>query len=195
VKLKRDFYEQPTPEAARRLLGKFLVRHHPDGTTVGRIVETEAYVGPQDKASHASRGLTARNAVMFGPAGYAYVYLVYGFHYCLNIVTEKRGYPAAVLIRALEPMEGIEIMERRRRTTDYRKLASGPGRLCQAFAIDLALNGIDLCGDVLYVEDSGERAWPVVAATRIGVDYAGAWRNKPFRFYIRGHACVSRARS
>lgn len=175
-------------------MGKLLVRHHLDGKTVGRIVETEAYVGPQDKASHASRGLTARNAVMFGPAGYAYVYRVYGFHYCLNIVTEKRGYPAAVLIRALEPVEGIEIMEKRRGTRDYRKLASGPGRLCQAFAIDLALNGVDLCGDILYVEDDGEKVSSVVAAPRVGVDYAGAWRSKPFRFYIRGNACVSRGK-
>ena len=106
MKLARDFYEQPTVQVAQQLLGKYLVRVHPDGVTAGMILETEAYVGLEDKASHASRGQTPRNAVMFGPAGFAYVYLIYGMHHCLNVVTEHEEYPAAVLIRAVEPCEG-----------------------------------------------------------------------------------------
>ena len=115
VKLARDFYEQQTVYVAEKLLGKYLVRVHPDGMTTGMIVETEAYVGPDDKASHASRGRTPRTAVMFGPAGFAYVYVIYGMHHCLNAVTEVEEYPAAVLIRAVQPCDGLELMRARRR--------------------------------------------------------------------------------
>ncbi|MBI2179562.1 MAG: DNA-3-methyladenine glycosylase [Deltaproteobacteria bacterium] len=127
MKLSRSFYEQSTLDVARQLLGKYLVRQHADGTTVGRIVETEAYIGPEDKACHASRGRTPRTEVMFGPAGYTYVYLISGFHHMLNIVTESVDYPAAVLIRAVEPVAGVEIMKTRRRTESLRNLANGPG--------------------------------------------------------------------
>jgi DNA-3-methyladenine glycosylase len=130
VKLARDFYEQQTVQAAQMLLGKYLVRVHPDGITSGMILETEAYVGPEDQASHASRGRTPRTAVMFGPAGFAYVYAIYGMYHCFNAVTEPEGYPAAVLIRAVHPCEGIELMRARRRKHDIRLLGSGPGRLC-----------------------------------------------------------------
>jgi DNA-3-methyladenine glycosylase len=192
VKLPRGFYEQPTLEVARRLLGKYLVRNHAEGTTVGRIVETEAYVGPEDKACHAARGRTARTEVMFGAAGHAYVYFIYGFHYMLNIVTEPPGFPAAVLIRAVEPLTGNELMQKRRGIENPRSLASGPGKLCQAFAIDRTLNGEDLCGEILYIEDSAE-APPAIAATpRIGVDYAGKWKRKPWRFLIRKNGFVSK---
>jgi DNA-3-methyladenine glycosylase len=184
VKIKRSFYRQATLEVARQLLGKQLVRRHPRGVTVGRIVETEAYVGPEDKACHASRGRTARTQVMFGDAGYAYVYLIYGFHHMLNIVTETVDFPAAVLIRAVEPLQGIDLMARRRGTKKLRELASGPGKLCQAFAIDRALNGNDLCGQMLYLEDPGDPAPPFVTTPRIGIDYAGDWMHKPFRFII-----------
>jgi len=192
VKLPRSFYEQSTLDVARQLLGKYLVRKHPDGTTVGRIVETEAYVGPEDKACHASRGRTARTEIMFGPAGHAYVYLIYGMYDCLNLVTESVDYPAAVLIRAVEPVGGIEIMKVRRQTEQLRNLASGPGKLCQAFAIDRKLNGDDLCGKVLYLEDRGEAVSKVVTTPRIGVDYAGPWKRKPWRFLIKGNECVSK---
>lgn len=188
----RLFYEQPTVEVARQLLGKYLVRNHPDGITAGRIVETEAYVGPEDKASHASRGRTPRTAIMFGPAGFVYVYLIYGFYHCLNFVTERADYPAAVLIRALEPIEGIELMKSRRRMEDPRQLASGPGKLCRAFSIDLSLNGADLCGDLVYVEDAAEPAPKILAKPRVGVDYAGKWKHKRWRFLVRGNAFVSR---
>lgn len=192
MKLPRSFYEQPTIEVARQLLGKYLVRKHPDGTTVGRIVETEAYIGPQDKACHASRGRTPRTEIMFGRAGHAYVYMIYGFHYMLNIVTEAADFPAAVLIRAVEPLEGLPLMQSRRQTERLHSLASGPGKLCRAFAIDRTLNGNDVCGKVLYLDDHGEPAPKVVTTPRIGVDYAGKWKHKPWRFLIKGNEFVSK---
>ena len=192
VKLARDFYEQPTVQVAQQLLGKYLVRVHPDGVTAGMILETEAYVGLEDKACHASRGLTRRNAVMFGPAGFAYVYVIYGMHHCLNAVTEPEAYPAAVLIRALQPCEGLELMRARRQKQDVHLLANGPGNLCQAFGIERGLNGIDLCGDVLFVEDRGSSPADVVATTRVGIEYAGPWKDMPWRFYISGHLGVSK---
>jgi DNA-3-methyladenine glycosylase len=192
AKLPRSFYEQSTIDVAKQLLGKYLVRKHPQGDTIGRIVETEAYVGPQDLACHASKGRTARTEVMFGPAGHAYVYFIYGFYNMLNLVTEAKDYPAAVLIRAVEPVEGIDLMESRRRNGALRNLASGPGKLCQAFGIDRSLNGADLCGSALFVEDRGEATPKFVATPRIGVDYAGKWKTKPFRFLIRGSDFVSK---
>lgn len=192
LKVPRSFYERPTVEVAQQLLGKYLVRKHRDGITVGRIIETEAYVGPKDKACHASRGRTARTEVMFGPAGRAYVYFVYGFHHMLNIVTEAEGFPAAVLIRAVEPVKGIALMKKRRKTEERRNLASGPGKLCEAFGIDRSLNGIDLCGPLLYVRDSGEGALKIAAKPRIGVDYAGEWKEKCWRFLIPNNPFVSR---
>ena len=192
MKILRPFYEQNTLDVARQLLGMHLVRRHAQGTTVGRIVETEAYVGPEDKACHAARGRTARTEVMFGEPGHAYVYFIYGFHYMLNIVTEREGFPAAVLIRAVQPVRGISLMKKRRGTVEARNLASGPGKLCQAFAIDRALNGGDMCGSVLYVRDSGEAAPEILTTPRIGVDYAGEWKHKPFRFLIGGNAFVSK---
>jgi DNA-3-methyladenine glycosylase len=193
VKLPRAFYEQKTLDVAKQLLGKYLVRQHADGDTVGRIVETEAYIGPQDLACHASKGRTARTDVMFGPAGHAYVYFIYGFHNMLNLVTEPKDYPAAVLVRAVEPVAGIELMKQRRQLEKLRDLASGPGKLCQAFAIDRSLNGADLCESILYVEDRGGPAPNFQATPRIGVDYAGKWKNKPYRFVLRGSDYISRA--
>jgi len=193
VKLPLSFYAQSTLQVARQLLGKYLVRRHPDGKTVGRIVETEAYVGPHDLACHAAKGRTARTEVMFGPPGHAYVYFIYGVYYCLNIVTEEVGHASAVLIRALEPVEGIELMQQRRGTQKLHSLASGPGKLCLAMAIDKTLNGVDMCrGNILYVEDRGEPRPKIVARPRIGVDYAGKWKDKPWRFLIRGSEFVSK---
>ena len=192
MKILRSFYEQSTVDVARQLLGKYLVRQHADGTTIGKIVETEAYCGPEDKACHASRGRTPRTEIMFGPAGHAYVYFVYGFHYMLNIVTEGKDFPAAVLIRAVEPLSGIALMKKRRGTEEPRNLASGPGKLCEAFAIDRTLNGSDMCGGILYVEDHAEPVTKVVTTPRIGVDYAGKWKHKPWRFLIRDNTFVSK---
>lgn len=192
VKLPHTFYQQTTIDVAKQLLGKYLVRQHPEGNTIGRIVETEAYVGPQDLACHASKGRTARTEVMFGPAGHAYVYFIYGFYNMLNLVTEANDHPAAVLIRAVEPVSGIDLMKSRRQLDELRALASGPGKLCQAFAIDRSLNGADLCDGVLYVEDRSEPLPKFQATPRIGVDYAGKWKDKPYRFFIRGSEFVSK---
>jgi len=192
VKLARDFYEQPTIQVAQQLLGKSLVRVHPQGVTSGIILETEAYIGLEDKASHASRGLTRRNAVMFGPGGFAYVYMIYGLHHCLNVVTEREASPAAVLIRALQPGEGVELMRAWRRKQEICLLANGPGNLCQAFGIERSFNGIDLCGDTLFVDDRGGSPVDIVVTTRVGVDYAEHWKDMPWRFYIAGHPGVSK---
>jgi len=129
---------------------------------------------------------------MFGPAGHAYVYFVYGFYHMLNIVTEGVDFPAAVLIRALEPVMGIELMQLRRGPRKRHDLCSGPGKLCQAFEIDRSLNGGDVCGKVLYLEDRGEPPSGVVATPRVGVEYAGKWKHKPWRFLIPGNEFVSK---
>jgi len=192
VKLPRAFYQQPTEEVAKQLLGKFLIHRHADATLVGRIVETEAYLGPHDLACHAAKGRTKRTDVMFGAAGHAYVYFIYGFYNMLNLVTEAKDYPAAVLIRAVEPVRGIERMKQNRRSDSLDNLASGPGKLCQAFAIDRSLNGADVCGKILYLEDRGEPTPKFAATPRIGVDYAGKWKSKPLRFVVRGSKFVSK---
>jgi DNA-3-methyladenine glycosylase len=148
---------------------------------VGRIVETEAYLGPHDLASHSSRGRTARTEAMFGPPGHAYVYLIYGVHHCLNVVTEAAGHAAAVLIRALEPVRNIE------------GNTKGPGLLCRALEIDRRLNGQDLVSDGLFIATPTHRdTFEIVAQPRIGVDYAGDWAARPLRFSIEGNRYVSR---
>jgi DNA-3-methyladenine glycosylase len=177
--LPRAFFARPTVAVALGLLGAFLVHDGPAGRQVGRIVETEAYVGPHDRASHASRGRTARTALMFGPPGLAYVYLVYGMHYCLNVVTESEGFPAAVLVRALEPLAGITLA------------TSGPGRLCRALGVDRRHNGADLTSGALYLAAGAGAVGTVVAGPRVGVAYAGAWRHKPWRFYVWDSPWVS----
>jgi len=181
MKLDRNFYERDTQIVARELLGKHLVRMDGGIERRGRIVEVEAYLGAHDLAAHSSKGITPRTRVMFGAPGHAYVYLIYGIHHCLNLVTEPEGHGAAVLLRALEPLSGIAGNTR------------GPGLLCKALGIDRSFNGADLLGNDLFVEDPGEPGSPdIVAAPRIGVDYAGEWASLPLRFYLRGNAWVSR---
>ena len=191
MKLPRSFYQQSTIDVAKQLLGKLLVHRHAGATLAGRIVETEAYLGPHDLACHAAKGRTKRTDVMFGAAGHAYVYFIYGFYNMLNLVTEATGYPAAVLIRAVEPVRGVERMKLNRRNDSLYNIASGPGKLCQAFAIDRSLNGVDLCGKIIYLEDRGEPAPKFDATPRIGVDYAGKWKDKPLRFVVRDNKFVS----
>ena len=182
---------------ARDLLGTLLCRRSGDDVTVGRIVEAEAYEGPDDMASHARAGLTRRTRPMFGEVGHAYVYLIYGIHECLNVVARgDEAVAGAVLIRALEPVEGVEVMRERRRRAhdaDY-KLAAGPARLCQAMAVDRSFDGHDLTtGDELWLAPRIE-ALPdgaVSVGPRIGVDYAGAWATRPLRFWITGNPSVS----
>jgi DNA-3-methyladenine glycosylase len=164
--LGRGFYQRATVTVAKDLLGKYLVRRTLRGTVCGRIVETEAYDGPEDLACHSCHGKTERTKVMFGPAGHAYVYLIYGVHYCFNVVTKKPG--SAVLIRALEQKE-----------------ASGPGKLCQWLEIDKKFNGWDLTqGRRLWIADAGGAVPKIKSSPRIGVDYAGEWAQKPWRFFV-----------
>lgn len=188
-KLPRAFYNRPTLKVAKELLGKYLVVNKKGKKLSGKIVETEAYIGPDDPASHAYRGMTRRNKIMFGNPGYAYVYFTYGMYHCLNFVTEKKGYPAAVLIRALEPVEGIGVMTKRRKKEKPEDLTSGPGKLCQALGIDRSLCGADLCGKIIYVEDRGEKKGAIVSASRIGIDQG---RDKKWRLYLKNSKFVSR---
>ena len=181
AKLTRSFYNRDTVQVARDLLGKHLVHRVRGRERVGRIVEVEAYLGPHDKAAHSARGLTPRTQVMFGPPGHAYVYLIYGMHHCLNVVTEQEGHASAVLVRALEPVRNLA------------GKPSGPGLLCKALGVDRRCNGLDLLGDRLYITTPSEsEAFSIVQRPRIGVDYAGAWARRLLRFYIRGNGHVSR---
>jgi DNA-3-methyladenine glycosylase len=193
-RLARTFYARDTVQVARDLLGRRLVRRLEGERLSGRIVETEAYVGEADAASHASRGQTARNAVMFGPAGHAYVYFIYGMHYCFNVVTEQEGFGAAVLIRALEPLEGIDAMRRHRHGRDGVELTNGPAKLCYALAIDRDLNGADLVqGDALWIE-SGEPLpqEDVASGPRVGVRGDKRALTVPWRFWVKDHPYVSK---
>lgn len=192
ARLPREFYTQPVLTIAREAIGKILVHRSAEGEAAGRIVETEAYRGPLDLASHSSRGLTRRTAAMFGPPGHAYVYLLYGMSWAMNLVTAPEGTPHAVLIRALEPVRGLELMaRRRRRSSDSRELTNGPGKLTHALGITSAQYGFDLCGDVLYLEDDDRRRGRIGRSRRINVAYAGRWAEKPWRFYERGNRYVS----
>ncbi len=217
--LDRAVLAAPTLEAARALIGALLVRDDETGRRVGRIVELEAYIGRDDRASHARFGETPRNRVMFGPPGHAYVYLVYGMYDCLNVVTEPAGEPAALLVRAVEPLDGIEAMRvdrvlrattRRRSLTADRaaaaaeriaslpsdRLASGPGLVAAAFGLGTGWTGLDLCDPAspLRLEPAaeGEPRREIDATPRIGIDHAGdPWVSRAWRFIERGHPSVS----
>lgn len=182
-KLDREFYRRDTIEAARLLLGKIVVHETPGGVISGRIVETEAYV-QGDPASHSTRGRTARTEPMFGEPGYAYVYFIYGCHSCLNIVTHPDGIPGAALIRALQPIEGVELMRRNRGRESLHHLCSGPGKLASAMRIDVSYSGEDLLGDRLYLIDDGTDVGEIVARPRIGIKVAmdRLWRFYPIRY-------------
>jgi len=188
--LKREFYAENSVEVAEKLLGKLLVRELPEETLIGKIVEVEAYGGRDDPASHAYRGKTPRNQVMFGKPGLAYIYFTYGMHYCLNVKAEREGVPGAVLIRALEPIEGIEIMKKNRGVEKITELTSGPAKLTKAMRITTELNGWDLTlGKKLFIsKPPREEKLEIVAAPRIGIK---AGTERLWRFYIRDNAFVS----
>ncbi|MGB9662158.1 MAG: DNA-3-methyladenine glycosylase [Moorellaceae bacterium] len=189
--LPYEFFARDTVTVARELLGTYMAHFSLEGLTVGRVVETEAYLGPEDPACHSARGPTERNAVMFGPAGFVYVYLIYGMYYCVNVTTDKPEIAAAVLLRALQPIAGLELMERRRGTSQVRQLCSGPGRLAQAMGIDRRLNGTSAVeGPIRFYPPLPEDGVPeIAAAPRIGIRQAADW---PLRYYIKGNLFVSR---
>jgi DNA-3-methyladenine glycosylase len=200
TKLDRSFYLKDTITVARQLLGKLLV-HEVDGKRIsGIIVETEAYLGTIDRAAHSFGGRrTLRNEVMYSLGGHAYIYFIYGMYYCFNVVTGHEGVPEAVLVRALEPVGGLDFMAAARYKNDYAPLSSrkrinltnGPGKLCIALAIDRSLNGEDLCGSRIYIEDRTDIP-DICSAKRIGIDYAGDDRDLPLRFYIQHNKYVSK---
>lgn len=220
--LPKSFYDRPTKIVARQLLGKFLCREKGNKIIKGKIIEVEAYLGEKDLACHTSKGKTPRNEVMFGPAGHAYIYFIYGMYHCFNVVTEKKESPCAVLIRALEPQN--EIRKLRNYDINFRvsefpsfdrstisenkinklnknlhdksmyNILNGPAKLCREFHIDKKLNGWDLTsGKKLWIED-GETIEPnqIKKSKRIGVDYAGKWKDKLLRFYIKDNGYISK---
>lgn len=191
ARLPPSFYQRPSIDVAQDLLGKVLVRDTPAGRLSGRIVEVEAYTGQTDPGSHAFRGATPRNVVMFGPAGHLYVYVSYGMHYCLNIVTDSPGVAGAVLVRALEPLTGIQAMEKHRGGRPLVELCNGPGKLCQALGITRDQNGDDLQDSAIWLDDDGIRPEQIETSTRIGLSSGG---DLPLRFFLPGNRFVSRGK-
>jgi DNA-3-methyladenine glycosylase len=196
-KLPRDFYTRANVLAvARELLGRLLVVAAPDGTRVsGIIVETEAYRGPEDRACHAYGGRrTNRTRTMYEIGGTAYVYFVYGMYHQFNVVTNIEGVPHAVLVRALEPVEGVDLMRERRHGRADESLTSGPGKLCLALGIERALDRADLLGERIFIEEGRGpiRRSAIATGSRIGIDYAGEWADRPWRFWVRNSPFVSR---
>ncbi len=191
-KLPPSFYEQPTLDVATALLGKVLVRVRNGTTLAGKIVETEGYIADIDNACHAYRGMTERNKMMFGKAGTAYVYFTYGNHFMLNVVTEPEGKAAAVLIRALEPLKGLDEMKSHRGVEKWVDLTNGPGKLTQAMGIDRALNGISLQSNLLYIADGETIARKdIVVTARVGISQS---KELPWRFYINENKFVSKGK-
>jgi len=197
-RLRREFYDRPTLTVARELLGKVLVHRTPQGRASGMIVEVEAYIGEEDPACHAAPGPTRRNKPLYGPPGYSYVYLNYGIHFLTNVVTESEGAPAAVLLRALEPLDGIPLMRRRRsrvgadpNAIPEHELCRGPGNLSKALGISLSENWLDLEGDRLFIEHQGRDPGPIAWSPRIGIN-VGTEHN--WRCSVVGSRAVSGGR-
>jgi DNA-3-methyladenine glycosylase len=195
AQVSRAWFDRPAAELALDLLGARLIHESVAGAVGGRIVEVEAYRGPEDLAAHSARGRTPRNAVMFGPPGHCYVYLVYGLHHCLNVVAGPGLKPEAVLIRAMALDEGVDLARQQRGPRSRPEgLASGPGNVGQALAVDRRLNGADLLGGPIRIEPRSGPAPVVRRGPRIGVQYAGPWAARPLRFWIADDPHVSRAR-
>jgi DNA-3-methyladenine glycosylase len=191
-KLPRQFYARPVLIVARQCIGKVLVHRTAEGEAAGRIVEVEAYRGPLDLAAHSARGLTKRTAAMYGPPGHAYVFRLYGTCWAMNLVVANAGEPHAVLIRAVEPVSGIELMAMRRcKPVASRELTNGPGKLAQALAISGTDYARDLCGDELYFAAGDGKPVKIGRSARINVEYAGAWAARKWRFYERANRYVS----
>jgi len=196
LRLDIKFYEQSALSVAKELLGKHLVRKIGRHRIITKIVETEAYCGPEDKACHAfDNRRTSRTETMFMPGGHAYIYLIYGLNHCLNIVTEKSDVPHAVLIRAVEPVEGLDLIKKNRPLIkNIYDFTNGPGKLTKALNIDMNLNGYDIIkGTELYIENNPENSdISIVKTKRVNIDYAGEFKDKPWRFYIKDNPFVSK---
>jgi DNA-3-methyladenine glycosylase len=196
-RLTRDFFSRDARSVARDLLGQILVHQTGDRRLAGRIVETEAYTGWDDMASHGHRGKTPRNAAMFGPSGVSYVYLIYGVHWLLNVVARplRVDYPAAVLLRAVEPVEGLKYMAARRSGRPQQEWTNGPGRLTMALGIDKAHDGLDLVSPespIFFEEDETIPGGQVRTGPRVGIDVPEPWKSKPWRYWIADNPYVSR---
>lgn len=191
--MTRAFYLQDAELIAPKLLGKRLVHETPEGITAGMIVEVEAYIGPEDKGAHSYMGRrTSRTEIQFGPGGFAYIFSIYGMHCCFNVVTNAVEKPDVVLVRALEPIEGIEIMKERRRCENVISLCNGPGKLCEALDITKAQYGADLCTSHLYLEEyKNITAEQIMVSPRINIDYAEEYKDRLWRYYIKDNPCVS----
>jgi DNA-3-methyladenine glycosylase len=192
--MNHSFFRQDTVELARKLLGCLLVHRTPEGVAAGMIVETEAYMGAIDKACHAYQNRSGRTEIMYHDGGYAYVYLIYGMHHCFNVVTGPEGEGNAVLIRALEPIIGLDLMRKRRQTDKLQNLCSGPGKVCQALAITKGEYGLDLCDPASPLRLVRFRSIPynrIVSTSRINVAYAEEAAAWPWRFYVKSNAFVS----
>lgn len=193
MKLAEAFYQQDTLTVAKQLLGAYLVHESTGGTTMGQIVETEGYLWG-DPACHAYRRKTTRNATMFGPSGHAYIYQIYGLHYCINVVTAPENVGEAVLIRALQPLQGVDIMQERRGISEIKKLCNGPGKLVQAMGFTKAMDGMSLLNGPCYILDAAtfpehNGTFDIVTTTRIGITQGV---DLPYRFYIFGNSYISR---
>jgi DNA-3-methyladenine glycosylase len=187
-KLPRSFYNRPTLDVARDLLGKIIVCNFPQGRLEARIVEVEAYIGEDDPACHAAPGLTARNRVMYGRPGFSYVYFIYGMYHCFNIVTEREGFPAAVLLRAAEPVGGLEIMKQNSPRSRIATILSGPGKFCRAFGLTGKHSGVDLTGNMIYLRDAPAPECDIVITRRVGIKKGV---DLSYRFYLGGSNAVS----
>ena len=192
--LARDFYLRDANTVAPQLLGKQLIHRSPQGVTAGVIVEVEIYVGPEDKGAHSySNKRTERTAIQFGLGGYAYIYAIYGMHFCFNIVTNRKDKPEVVLIRALEPTQGIELMQQRRKNNDTINLCNGPGKLCGAMGITKQQYGWDLCHSELYLEPFWQvETNEIVVSPRINIDYAEEYTGSLWRYFIKDNPYVSK---
>ena len=201
-KLNREFYNRNSLIVAKELLGKYLVNNIEGTQFIGKIVEVEAYMGPDDKAAHSyNNRLTERTKIMYGDAGHAYVYFIYGMHFCMNVVVEAKGKPQAVLIRALEPVSPKEEMAKRRygktleelKRSELISITNGPGKLCKAMGISKENNGEDLCGDNLYITQGEEQDnFNMVSTKRINIDYAEEAKDYPWRYYIENNPYISK---
>lgn len=183
MKLPREFYQRDGITVARELIGKKLVTNLSEGLTSGIIIETEAYMGAIDAASHAYKGKTERTKIFYGAGGFVYVYLIYGMHICTNVVANVENIPEAVLIRALKPVDGVDLMKFRRGKNNLRELCSGPGKLSQALGITKNFYGADLCGEEIFIEPAENLHFE--STKRINIDYAGAATNYPWRFVAK----------